>query len=153
MSGPLPASWAPLFYFFWGVLHPPPPPPPTHPPGGTALTTLVIYLQAKIWQLGLRNAVIQSFFKLALYSFNVAAHNCALRLIISSVCKICIITKLVHNISSILRIVKNKNIFKYFHCHDHKVIKKKIVFSHSFVDFFNFPRWNVFIFCTHEANV
>jgi hypothetical protein len=78
------------------------------------LSTLVIYLQAKIWQLGLRNAVIQSFFKLALYSFNVAAHNCALRLIISSVFKICIITKLVHNISSILRIVKNKNIFKYF---------------------------------------
>ena len=27
-QGPLPASWAPLFYFFLGVLHPP------HPPGG-----------------------------------------------------------------------------------------------------------------------
>ena len=30
-QGPLPASWAPLFYFLFlggGVLHPPPPPPP-----------------------------------------------------------------------------------------------------------------------------
>jgi hypothetical protein len=26
--GPLPASWAPLIYFFGGVLHPPTPPPP-----------------------------------------------------------------------------------------------------------------------------
>jgi hypothetical protein len=36
MSGPPLRKLGPLFYFFWGVLHPP------HPPGGTALAALAL---------------------------------------------------------------------------------------------------------------